>query len=196
MLYYIKGTLAMRKESSLIIENGGTGYEISVPAGSELYSAAEGREVTVFTYMAVRDDDISLYGFDDEASLSLFKKLITVNGVGARAALAILSAVPYDEIRKAVIFGDADMLTRAPGIGKKTAQRIILDLKDKLGNIDVSGNKGHAAEADLSGDEKTEALNALVSLGYSRSEAATALIGISEEGLKAEDYIRTALKRI
>ncbi len=138
MLHYIKGTLTMKYADKVVIETGGIGFELSVPGNSGLYLAKEGTDVTAYTAMIVKEDDISLCGFSDENELELFNKLITVNGVGAKAAMAILSAMPADEIRKAILFEDAVTLTKANGIGKKTAQRIVLDLKDQLDGADLS----------------------------------------------------------
>lgn len=198
MIHYIKGTLEIKLPESVVIETGGVGFKISVPSNSRLYMTQEGTEVSVFTYMNVREDDISLYGFDDEEGLMLFEKLITVNGVGSKAAMAILSAMPSGEVRKAIMYEDADMLTRANGIGKKTAQRIVLDLKDKVGTgADLSvptGMEGAPPAAAL--DNKGEAIDALIALGYARAEAAEALVGIKEQDLSVEEYIKLALKRI
>lgn len=198
MIHYIKGTLEIKLPESVVIETGGVGFKISVPSNSRLYMTQEGAEVSVFTYMNVREDDISLYGFDDEEGLMLFEKLITVNGVGSKAAMAILSAMPSGEVRKAIMYEDADMLTRANGIGKKTAQRIVLDLKDKVGTgADLSvptGMEGAPTSAAL--DNKGEAIDALIALGYARAEAAEALVGIKEQDLSVEEYIKLALKRM
>ena len=147
--------------------------------------------------MAVKEDDVALYGFEDEWSLDIFKKLISVSGIGAKAGLAVLSAMSAEEIKKAIIFEDADMLTRAQGIGKKSAQRIVLELKDKLGSPGENGYpQGVAAGGILGDNEKEEALNAMIALGYSRSEAAKAMAGIKEKDLTAEEYIRIALKKL
>ncbi|MDF3003461.1 MAG: ruvA, partial [Bacillota bacterium] len=133
MFHYIKGVAAMRFEGGIVIETGGIGYEIFVPDNSPVYLAESGQTVMVYTVMAVREDDVSLYGFHDKETLELFKKLITVNGVGAKAAMSILSIMPAGEIKKAIVFEDAAALTKANGIGKKIAQRITLELKDKMG---------------------------------------------------------------
>ena len=138
MLHYIKGTLAMKMASEIVVEAGGLGYEITVPANSSVYLAHEGDQVTVYTAMMVREDDVSLYGFGDKNELDTFRKLITVSGVGAKAAIAILSAMPLHEVHQAIILEDAKSLTRANGIGKKTAERIVLELKDKIGALDSS----------------------------------------------------------
>ena len=198
MIHYVKGTLEIKLPESVVIETGGVGFKISVPSNSRLYMTQEGTEVSVFTYMNVREDDISLYGFDDEEGLMLFEKLITVNGVGSKAAMAILSAMPSQEVRKAIMYEDADMLTRANGIGKKTAQRIVLDLKDKVGTgADISVPTGMEGTTPAAApDNKSEAIDALIALGYARAEAAEALVGIKEQDLTVEEYIKLALKKM
>lgn len=195
MFRYIKGTIEMKLAQSVVVECGGVGFEMAVPQNSRLYLAPEGSEVTVFTYMSVREDDISLFGFDDEDGLLLFEKLITVNGIGAKAAMAILSAMPASEVKKAIVFEDADMLTRANGIGKKTAQRIVLELKDKMKDITVEDLPGADIAPASSSSDKQQATDALMALGYSRTEAAAALVG-AEDGLSVEDYIKIALKNM
>lgn len=198
MLHYIKGELAIKLPESVVVETGGVGFEIYVPGNSRLYMAPEGSEISVFTYMSVREDDISLFGFDDEEGLSLFKKLITVNGVGSKAAMAILSALPTPEVKKAIIYEDADMLTRANGIGKKTAQRIVLDLKDKIGSgADLPDALDIPAEAaGVSSDNRNQAIDALMALGYARAEAAGAVMGVKDKDLSVEEYIKLALSKI
>ena len=195
MFRYIKGTIEMKLAQSVVVECGGVGFEMAVPQNSRLYLAPEGSEVTVFTYMSVREDDISLFGFDDEDGLLLFEKLITVNGIGAKAAMAILSAMPASEVKKAIVFEDADMLTRANGIGKKTAQRIVLELKDKMKDITVEDLPGADIAPAASSSDKQQATDALMALGYSRTEAAAALVG-AEDGLSVADYIKIALKNM
>lgn len=193
MFHYIKGNITMKFEGGVVIETGGIGYEVFVPDNSALYLADSRETVLVYTVMIVREDDVSIYGFHDKESLDLFRKLITVNGVGAKAAMAILSSMPAGEIKKAIIFDDAATLTKANGIGKKIAQRITLELKDKLG---TAGGLTEAVEKVVTDSAKTEAINGLISLGYSRSEAVSVMTGITEEDLSVEEYIKRALKGI
>lgn len=200
MIGYLIGILTMKTDAGVLIETGGIGYEVMVPGNSHLFLEKEGAEVKVYTAMIVREDDISLYGFSDMTSLQLFKKLITVSGVGAKAALSILSAMTVDEIRKAIVFEDATMLTRAQGIGKKTAQRIVLDLKDKMGNLTHSDGISVGSNADFAGidanNPRMEALAALTALGYTRGEATAALAAIAENDLTTEAYIKQSLKKL
>ena len=199
MLHYIKGILAIKTESQIVVEAGGLGYEITVPANSSVYLAHEGEEITVYTAMMVREDDVSLYGFGSKAELDTFRKLITVSGVGAKAAVAILSAMPLHEVHQAIILEDAKTLTRANGIGKKIAERIVLELKDKFGHLEdaalPSGNDIALTAADTA-DNRTEAANALMALGYTKSEAVNALASVKEADLTVEEYIKQALKRL
>lgn len=194
MLHYIKGKVTMKYEGGIVVENGGIGYEISVPENSGAYLAKEEDTVLVYTAMIVREDDISLYGFMEKESLELFRKLLTVSGVGAKGALSLLSCMPLQELKKAIVFDDATSLTKANGIGKKTAQRIVLDLKDKLGAVSDTGGVQLEQVESVSG--KAEAVAALISLGYSKSEAISALASVSEEELTTEEYIKKALKNL
>ena len=199
MLHYIKGILAMKMASEIVVEAGGLGYEITVPANSSVYLAHEGEQVTVYTAMMVREDDVSLYGFGDKNELDTFRKLITVSGVGAKAAIAILSAMPLHEVHQAIVLEDAKSLTRANGIGKKTAERIVLELKDKFGSIeDAALPQGVQPAAAVSGssDARTEAANALIALGYTKGEAVNALSMVPDADLTVEEYIKQALKRL
>ncbi len=199
MLHYIKGTLAMKMASEIVVEAGGLGYEITVPANSSVYLAHEGEQITVYTAMMVREDDVSLYGFGDKNELDTFRKLITVSGVGAKAAIAILSAMPLHEVHQAIILEDAKSLTRANGIGKKTAERIVLELKDKFGSIEETAlPQGVQAQTAVSAssDARTEAANALIALGYTKGEAVNALAMVPDTDLTVEEYIKQALKRL
>lgn len=196
MLHYIKGQLSMHIPGGVVIENNGLGYEVFVPENSSIYLSKEGETVLAYTAMIVREDDISLYGFGDKESLSMFNKLMTISGVGAKAALAVLSSMPLDEIKKAILFEDAVTLTKANGIGKKTAQRIVLELKDKIGSISGFEKSSDGIESVFVIDEKSEAANALISLGYTKGEAVSALANIDSKDLTAEEYIKQALKRL
>jgi holliday junction DNA helicase RuvA len=200
MIGYLVGILTMKTDAGVLIETGGIGYEVMVPGNSPLFLEKEGTEVKVYTAMIVREDDISLYGFSDMTSLQLFKKLITVSGVGAKAALSILTAMSVDEIRKSIVFEDATMLTRAQGIGKKTAQRIVLDLKDKLGHLTHTEGFSTEFNADFAGTDgsnpRMEALAALTALGYTRGEAAAALAAVKDNDLTTEAYIKQSLKKL
>lgn len=200
MIHYIKGKITETTESGVVIERNGIGYELTVPALSAVYMAEEDQEVTVYTAMIVREDDVSLYGFDDRESLKLFRLLMTVSGIGAKAATAVLSALSAEEVQKAVVFNDPDTLARAQGIGRKTAQRIVLELKDKIEDtafVKAAGKKISGAPADSTGmNAVSEAVSALISLGYSRSEASEAVASCGLTDAAAEEYVRAALKKL
>ena len=194
MLHYIKGVISETMPGMVCIENQGIGFEVNVPDGSAAFLAREGEVVTLYTAMLVREDDISLYGFSDRESLAFFRLLMTVSGVGAKAALSILSALPVRELKKAILFEDVNAITKAQGVGKKIAQRVVLELKDKIDSTDA-GFEGYVPEKTVvPGSAKEEAAAALMSLGYSRTEAMSALVGITDEGLTAEEYIKRALR--
>lgn len=193
MFHYIKGNITMKFEGGVVIESNGIGYEVYVPDNSTVYLADSKETVLIYTAMIVREDDVSIYGFHDKEALNLFRKLMTVNGVGAKAAMAILSSMPVGEIKKAIVFDDVATLTKANGIGKKIAQRITLELRDKLGAV---GGLTEAVEKVVADSAKTEAINGLISLGYSRSEAVSTMTGITEDDLSVEEYIKRALKGI
>ncbi|WP_206459092.1 Holliday junction branch migration protein RuvA [Anaerovorax sp. IOR16] len=193
MLHYIKGTIAMKFPGGVVVENNGIGYEIYVPDNSALYLASPGETISVYTAMIVREDDISLYGFSDEEAIDLFRKFMTVSGVGAKAAMALLSCMPVGELKKAIAFEDANALTKANGIGKKTAQRIVLELKEKIGGVSEFGDATEIVHGD---NGRTEATNGLIALGYSKSEAVSAVASIEENNLSVEEYIKMALKKL
>lgn len=193
MIHHIRGTVEGTIDGGIVVEANGIGYEVFVPDNSPLYLKKSGEEVKVLTAMIVKEDDVKLYGFSDRESLLLFRKLLTVSGVGAKGAMALLSAMPVDNLKQAIAFDDAATLTRANGIGKKIAQRICLELKEKLGDISAAATAALAEVA--AADEKAMAVDGLVALGYSRSEAAAALAG-AEDGLTTEDYIKRALKKL
>lgn len=201
MIHYIKGKYAGNFRDGVIIETGGIGFEICVPAASRFYTQEEGSDMMAHTALLVREDDMSLYGFPERADLSVFRLLTTVSGVGAKAAMAMLSAMSATEICLAIRHEDADQLTRAQGIGKKTANRIILELKDKVEQLEkLTGLSMETEEAggrraiDPQGGSEEEAILALVSLGFSRNQAADAVAAAGEPEEPVEEIIRKALK--
>lgn len=193
MIHHIRGKIDSAIDGGIVIESNGIGYEVYVPDNSPLYLKKSHEEVKVLTAMIVKEDDVKLYGFSDKDSLALFRRLLTVSGVGAKGAMALLSAMPVNDLKRAIAFDDAQTLTRANGIGKKIAQRICLELRDKLGEI--SETAGEVLAGVAAADEKAAAVDGLIALGYSRSEAASALAG-AEEGLTTEQYIKKALKKL
>ena len=196
MIHFIRGKLAILNPGSIVIENNGIGYGLTVPENSSFFLSKEGEEVFAYTSMIVREDDISLYGFSDRETQRMFHRLMSVTGVGAKAAMAILSAMPLQELIRAILFEDAVTLTRANGIGKKSAQRIVLELKDKVEAADGLNAGTVQALTGSPTDARGEAADGLMALGYTKSEALTALSKITEEELSAEEYIKKALKRL
>jgi len=158
-----------------------------------LFFAGSDELVTVYTYMAVREDDVSLYGFTDKESLNMFNLLTTVSGIGNKGAMAILSKLSLKELRQAIAFEDPDAIAKANGIGKKTAAKVVLELKDKVGDIDLPEGVDIKNAAIKKGSAKDEALRALQALGFSKSEASTYLLGISDD-LSTEEIVRQALR--
>ncbi len=194
MFHYIKGVITERMPGKLCIENSGIGYEVFIPDNCSLLFDTGVEIVTLYTVMAVREDGISLYGFDDRESVEMFGLLQTVQGVGAKAAMAILSVLRPRELKKAIALGDTASLQRAVGVGKKTAQRIAMELKDKVGafeGLDIA--EAASLQAEASGNRE-QAVAALMALGFSRTEALSSLLGISGENLSVQDYIKLALR--
>lgn len=197
MIDFIRGNLAYKGDSTITVETAaGIGYEINVPANSPFFLKNTGESVMIHTVLMVKEDDMSLYGFSDRSSLSVFRKLISVSGIGAKAAMAIFSIMPAEEIKKNIVFEDADAFTKASGIGKKTAQRIVLELKDHYGSVDIadSGMNTAGSQSVRTVSVSEEAINALMELGYTRSEAADAVASVNGDDLTVEDYIRAALR--
>lgn len=196
MIRFIKGIFHPGLSGSVIIETAsGMGFEVNIPANSSLYKNLEGEEVKVYTSMIVREDDVSLYGFSDKENLELFELLITVNGIGAKAGMSIMSALPPSELKRAIAMGDVKAISAANGVGKKTAERVILELKDKVGSFDDD----ILAESDVfvpASDERSEAVAALIALGYTKNEAADAVGKVKKEDLTCEEYIKNALKNL
>lgn len=205
MFYYIKGKLVHLEPTFAVVDVGGVGYKLTVSGTT--YEAMPPRsvtdppQVTLYTHLAVREDDIELYGFATQAELSSFRMLLTVSGVGPKAALAVLSLLSPEKFALAVCTDDRKTISRANGVGPKTAARIILELKDKMlkenGGAIPDGGAVSAAPAAPAGRGKlSEAVDALIVLGYSRPEALTALKTVDTDRLELEAIIRAALKNL
>lgn len=188
----------MNVNGGIVVETqSGIGMEIFVPANSPVYRYGIGDSIMVFTSMIVKEDDISLYGFHNKESLEVFEKLITVSGVGAKGAMAIVGTLSAEELKRAIAFEDAKEISRANGIGKKTAERIILELKDKIGRFECELPAAALGEdVSISADSRSEAVTALVALGYTKAEAFNAVASVNDEGLTSEEYIKKALKNL
>lgn len=178
MYAFIKGKIVEAGIDSLVLENNGIGYIINVPAGLTQREVQIGDEVKMYTHYSVREDGVALYGFLTRDDLEIFKMLITVSGIGPKGALGILSGLTADELRFAIMADDAKTISKAPGIGPKTARKIILELKDKLDLADVLETGGREIETGLSQTDaspQSEAVQALVALGVTQTEALKAV---------------------
>ena len=199
MFYYLNGTVAEILPYLAVVDCGGVGYACKT-TNTTLAALKKGQRGKLYTYLNVGEGVFELYGFATQAELNSFKLLIGVSGVGPKAALAILSVATPDTLAMAVITGDEKTLTAAPGIGKKIAQRVILELKDKLAGEDAmgasSGKGGAAIAAAVPHSKRSEAQAALAVLGYGSAEIAAVLKDIDMDALPLEDIIRQALKKM
>ena len=203
MFSYIKGTLEEYWEDTVVIESGGIGWNIHVPLSVLDRLPHVGEQMKVYTSFQVKEDSMTLYGFLSRQDLKMFNQLLGVNGIGPKAALGILSSLTPDDLRMAIIAEDAKAIAKAPGIGPKTAKRVILDLKDKISMDDVlplqfAGGQVEAnvaaAASGVDGAGK-EAIEALVALGYSPTEATKAVRQVEiKEGMNAEAVLKASLK--
>lgn len=198
MFYYLDGTVAEILPYLAVIDCGGVGYACKT-TNNTLAALKKGQRKKLYTYLNVGENLFELYGFATQSELNSFKQLIGVSGVGPKAALAILSSGTPETLAMAIVTGDEKALTAAPGVGKKIAQRIILELKDKIakesaGGLDFSGGKGVPAPA-VFGNKATEAAQALAVLGYSSQEVSTALKGLDMDQ-PLEEIVRQGLKRM
>ena len=199
MFAYLRGTLERKTADSLILDVNGVGYRIFTAASTLGRDFSAGTQVKVFTHFYVREDTQALYGFLTEEELKMFEQLLMVSGVGPKAALALVSAVPPSQFGLAVLTEDADRFVKAPGIGKKTALRIILELKDRLKKEAqeiprfLTENAEVAQGKDL---RPAEAASALIMLGYTPLEANKAVAGVIQQDMTVEEIIRNALKNM
>lgn len=192
MIGFLRGTLAYKHPPSLLVDVGGVGYEVDAPMSTFYQLPETGSEVTLYTHLVVREDAHTLFGFATEAERSLFRALIRVNGVGAKMALAILSGLSCEDFHRCIEFGDTATLQRLPGIGKKTAERLIIEMRDRLPEAAVPVAIAPGAPADPLG----EAVEALVALGFKPAEAGRLLKQVQDEADSVEELIRLALKRV
>ena len=200
MISYIKGELASLTDDGIVVENNQIGYEINVPLSVMNELPNPGNEVKIYTYLYVREDAMKLYGFLTKDDLNIFKLLITVNGIGPKGALGILSTITPDDLRFAILSDDVKAISKAPGIGAKTAGKLILELKDKLKLEDAFENRLEKTEIkalDVSSDVRGEAVMALTSLGYSNTDAMKAVRQVSiTDDMTVEDVLKLSLKFI
>lgn len=198
MLYNLKGILTVSEPAFVVVECGGVGFKCFTTLNTVQSLGRIGDEVNIFTHLAVREDAMDLYGFASTAELDAFKLLITVSGIGPKAAVSILSELTPDKLAICIASGDAKAITKAQGVGKKTAERVVLELKDKMAGIAVSESSqsavaGVSSISDASG--AGEAVEALVALGYSQSDAAV-VVGAMDKSLSVDEMIRQGLKQL
>ncbi len=194
MIAYIRGTLEYIDVNNIIVENNGIGYQIMVPLSVVEQLPNVGSEVRIHIYMNVREDAVKLFGFLDRDDLDMFKKLITVNGIGPKGALGILSVMTPDDLRFAILSDDAKAIAKAPGIGAKTASKLVLELKDKVDLEEAFEKKS----ANVANDNiKNEAIQALVALGYSQSDALRGVGNVEiVDGMSVEELLKAGLKKM
>ncbi|MEA4899519.1 Holliday junction branch migration protein RuvA [Bacillota bacterium Meth-B3] len=194
MYAHIQGLVAEKTSDALVIDAGGVGYWLSVSAGTLAAAPAVGSPMKCYTVLSVREDAMELFGFATREEKAMFEKLKSVSGVGARMSLNILSALSVRELSIALVTGDSAALTRAPGIGKKTAQRLVLELRDKVDDCDLTGAPATTGAPVRSGGIQGEAIEALMALGYASSEAAKAVASVADKAATLDETIRLALR--
>ncbi len=203
MFYYIKGKLVLSEDSRAVIDVGGVAYAMTVSANTQASISSKTfngeSEITLYTHLSVREDGIELFGFKDTDELNMFKLLITVSGIGPKAAMSLLSFMTPDGIATSIYNDDKKSISKAPGIGPKTAARIILELKDKLSSTSSATNKVENSDIFVSKKDSgkySEAIDALTVLGFNRNAASDALKNVDTVNLELEDIIREALKKL
>ena len=193
MIALLRGKVAAVGSGDVVLDVNGVGYHVNVPTGTIV--GVPGAEVTLHTHLAVREDALTLYGFVDPAARSLFTTLLGVTGVGPKLALAALGTLSATGLRRAVVTEDVDALTAVPGLGKKSAQRMILELREKLGALAADGIPGAIPPADAGGDPRGEVRQALTGLGYVPSEVAAAMDRLDDTAHETpEELLREALR--
>lgn len=196
MIFNVRGTLTYTDINYAVVECGGVGFKCFVSMTTLKELPPLGKEANLYTYLAVREDAMDLFGFATQQELDAFKLLITVSGVGPKAAMAVLSVLPPDRLSIAVSSGDVKSIQSAQGVGKKTAERIVLELKDKMLGIAPSNAAAvQSIQAVASNSDAQEAVEVLVSLGFNQSDAAT-VVGAMDKGLSVDDMIRKGLKQL
>lgn len=195
MISFIRGEIIKKGLDYIILDNNDIGYYINT-SFSTLNKVREGERVLLQTYMHIREDIIALYGFLTPDEIELFRKLISVNGVGPKAGLSVLSTYEHNTIREIILKNDAERMSKAPGIGKKTASKIILELKDKVGSLDNLGTSTEEMSSLIIDSESSDLLNALIALGFNSYEAKKTLDKIDFNGKTENEIIKEALKNI
>lgn len=199
MISYIRGELAAVETEKVIVDVGGVGYGIYMPGQAMGLLPQPGTEVKIYTYLNVREDAMQLFGFLTRDDLEVFKLVIGVSGIGPKGGLSILSQLTPDDLRFAVLSGDVKAISAAPGIGKKTAEKLIIELKDKLNIEDVLTHAADSSAAAVpvnNGGIQSEAVQALVALGYGSTESLRAVKQVELDNATVEDVLKEALKKM
>lgn len=201
MYSYIKGRLVRRTDEYIVVENNGIGYQVNCPIGISFELGELDSDIIVYIHQNVKEDDISLYGFSSQEQKDLFLQLITVSSVGPKVAMSICSQIKPDILAMSVMNGDINMLTQVKGLGKKTAERIILELRDKLKKVSSTAPKKTATivQAPGSGIDQSvieDAVSALIVLGYKDSDARNAVSSVYENEMALQDLIKKALRTL
>lgn len=198
MYAFIEGEVCEKLNGSLVLLASGVGWQLNCSNNTLQAAPPVGEKMRCYTYLSVREDAMELFGFATREEKEMFLQLTSVSGIGPKTALGVLGAMPLRDLNLAILLGDVNALSRAPGIGKKTAQRIALELKDKISQADVSAaaapSQGAVSAAALNSDAVTEAIEALIALGYSSTEARNAISQIKDQTDKPEELIRLALR--
>ena len=194
MYAHISGILSEKNQDGVVIDACGVGYELITSASTLQNCPQVGEEVKLFTYLSVREDAMELFGFYTREEKRMFLRLIGVSGIGPKTALGVLSAMSVKDLSIALVTGDAQALSRAPGIGKKTAQRLVLELKDKVENEDLTSSGGAQSVKSVSSGGEAEAIEALMALGYPASEAAKAVSAVQGQAKETDEILRLALR--
>lgn len=197
MIGYLKGVLLDKRPPTLVLDVHGVGYELDAPMTTFYDLPPAGESVTLYTHMVVREDAQLLFAFGDASQRDVFRSLLRVSGVGPRVALAILSTLSTRDLFDAVADNDASRLTRVPGIGRKTAERLMVEMRDRvLKQIEAGGRETPASAVERRDSPVEDAVSALIALGYKAPEASRAIRDIDSEGLSSEDLIRRALRQL
>jgi holliday junction DNA helicase RuvA len=194
MIGSLRGRLAAKQAPHIVLECNGVGYEVETPMSTFLDLPKSGSELFLYTHLLVREDAQILYGFATEDERALFRTLLRVNRVGAKLALGVLSAMTASDFRRCVEYEDAATLSKVPGIGKKTAERLIMEMRDKVDQVGSPSLAGGRIAVEAS--SRSEAFDALVALGYKANEVNKLLGKLDTDGKSAEDIIRQALKQV
>jgi len=196
MIAHIEGIVAEKNTDSIVLDAGGVGYELNASAATLSACPRTGEKLKLYAYLAVREDAMELFGFATREEKKMFMRLIGVSGIGPRTALGVLGALSVHDLSVALVTGDANALAKAPGIGKKTAQRLVLELKDKVDSDELTATGVQVSFVPAAKSAEAEAIEALTALGYTSAEAAKAISGVAGQSDSTNELVRLALRRL